>query len=294
MASFNYALRDTFRLIFRHWGLSILTLVTAVSLFFLLGSSALFSLNVKNIVADVENDLVITVFMRAGEDVVPLLSTLQDAEFIDDIKAISPEEGLSILKSKLGDQAKAVSLLGENPLPWSVQIMVKRADYATPLVRDLMSFPSVEEVVYAGQLAEKLSRASYMMNRVSLAVLALAITITALVLYNTVKIAIYSKRREISVMLLVGATKSFIAFPFVLQGMFLSTIGALSAVALLAIAYPVIGNMIHNTLMFINVLDDRDLLLRLYLILVGTGMTLGWLCSWFAVHRYIVSAGSPD
>lgn len=294
MASFSYALRDTFRLIFRHWGLSILTLITAVSLFFLLGSSSLFSLNVKNIVADVEDDLVITVFMKTGEDVDSLLSTLENADSIAQIKTVSPEEGLSILKSKLGDQARAVSLLGENPLPWSMQIMVKRADYATHLVRDLMSFPTVEEVVYAGQLAEKLSRVSYVMNRVSIAVLALAITITALVLYNTVKIAIYSKRQEISVMLLVGATRSFIALPFVLQGMFLSTIGALSAVILLYFAYPVIGNVIHNTLMFINVLNDRDLLFRLYIILVGTGMTLGWLCSWFAVHRYIVSAASPD
>lgn len=294
MASFSYALRDTFRLIFRHWGLSILTLITAVSLFFLLGASALFSLNVKSMVADVENDLVITVFMKEGNNVEPLLSTLKDADFITHIEAISPEQGLEILRTKLGDQARAVSLLGENPLPWSLHITVARADYATPLVRDLMSFPSVEEVVYAGELAEKLSKASYVINRVSLAVLALAIIITALVLYNTVKIAIYSKRQEINVMLLVGATKSFIALPFVLQGMLLSTFGAVTSVILLLFSYPVVGNMLHSTLSFVNLLNGKDILFRLYIILAGTGMTLGWLCSWFAVHRYIVSAISPD
>ncbi len=294
MASFRYAFRDTFRLIFRHWGLSILTLITAVALFFLLGSSGLFSLNLKNLVADVEDDLVINVFMKAGEDASGLVEALQDVQFITDLKVISPEKGLELLRAKLGNQAKAVTLLGDNPLPWNVQIQVLKADFVTPLVRDLMSFPSVEEVVYAGQLAEKLARASLVMNRVSIAVLILAITITALVLYNTVKIAIYSKRGEIEVMLLVGATNTSIALPFVLQGMLLSTFGALISVILLAGAYQYVSMMLETTLSFLVLIADRLLLMRFYLILIGTAMTLGWLCSWFALHRYIAEASCPE
>jgi cell division transport system permease protein len=76
--------------------------------------------------------------------------------------------------------------------------------------------------------------------------------------------------------------------------MLLSTIGALTSVILLLFSYPVIGNMLHSTLSFVNLLNGKDILFRLYIILAGTGMTLGWLCSWFAVHRYIVSAISPD
>lgn len=294
MASFRYALRDTFRLIFRHWGLSILTLITAVALFFLLGSSGLFSLNLKNLVADVEDDLVINVFMKAGEDASSLVEALQEVQFIADLKVISPEKGLELLRAKLGNQARAVTLLGDNPLPWNVQIQVMKADFVTPLVRDLMSFPSVEEVVYAGQLAEKLAQASLVMNRVSIAVLILAITITALVLYNTVKIAIYSKRGEIEVMLLVGATNTSIALPFVLQGMLLSTFGALLSVILLAGAYQYVSVMLGTTLSFLALIADSLLLVRFYLILIGTGMTLGWLCSWFAVHRYISEASCPE
>lgn len=294
MASFKYALRDTFRLIFRHWGLSVLTLITAASLFFLLGSSALFSLNVRNMVADVEDDLVITVFMKTGENVESLAKTLRDSGYLAGIEIISPEKGLEMLKAKLGDQARAVSLLGENPLPWSLQLQVKDVGYATPLVRDLMAMPSVAEVVYAGQLADKLSRASYMINRISVATLILAIVITSLVLFNTVKIAIYSKRSEISVMLLVGATKSFIALPFVFQGMFLSTLGAVLSVVLLSTAYPMVGEVLHATLSFINLISAKNVIFRLYIILIGTGMTLGWLCSWVAVHQYIVGAVDSD
>jgi len=294
MASFKYALRDTFRLIFRHWGLSFLTLITAASLFFLLGSSALFSLNVRSMVADVQDDLVITVFMKTGNNVESVATALRDSGYIASIKVISPENGLELLKNKLGEQARAVSLLGANPLPWSLQLRVKKVEYATPLVRDLTAMSSVEEVVYAGQLADRISRVSYMINKVSVAILVLAIVISSLVLFNTVKIAVYSRRNEISVMLLVGATKSFIALPFVFQGMFLSTLGAAFSVLLLSIAYPMVGDALNSTLSFINVINNGNIIFRLYLVLIGTGMTLGWLCSWVAVHQYIVKAVNPE
>ncbi len=294
MMSFRYVIRDTFRLVSRHWGLSILTLVTAVSLFFLLGSSALFSLNVKNFVSEVEDDLVISVFIKEGEDASNLVASIQDLDYVNDIKVIPPDKGLELLRAKLGNQARAVTLIGENPLPWSVQIKVVKAGFVTPLVRDLMAFPDVEEVVYAGHLAEKLSKVSSMMNRVSLAVLILAITITALVLYNTVKIALYSKQKEIEVMLLVGATHTYIALPFVLQGMILSTMGSLIAVMMIAGSYSSITGIVLSTLPFMHIVNDPVLIMRFYLVITGTGMTLGWLCSWFAVHKYIVRACCPD
>lgn len=294
MMSFRYIIRDTLRLVMRHWGLSLLTLVTAVSLFFLLGSSALFSLNVRHFVSEVEDELVISVFIKEGEDASNLVAKLQDVDFIKDIRVIPPEKGLERLKAKIGGQARAVTLLGENPLPWSVEVQVTRSSFIKPLVRDLLAFPDVEDVVYAGHLAEKLSRVSAVLNRLSLTVLILAVVITTLVLYNTVKIALYSRQEEIGIMLLVGATQTYIALPFVLQGMLLGTLGSLVAVSALAGAYPSVVNIIRSTLPFIEVLDDKVLLLRFYLILTGTGMTLGWLSSWFAVHKYIVRACCPE
>lgn len=294
MMSFKYIMRDTMRLLTRHWGLSLLTLVTAVSLFFLLASSALFSLNVRHFVSEVEDDLVISVFIKEGEDASNLVANLQDVDFIKDIRVIPPEKGLEQLKAKIGSQARAVTLLGENPLPWSVEIQVTRSAFINPLVRDLLSFPDVEDVVYAGHLAEKLTKVSAVLNRLSLSVLMLAIIITALVLYNTVKIALYTREKEIGIMLLVGATQTYIALPFVLQGMLLGTLGSLLAVSMIAGAYPSVIEIIKSTLPFIQVIDDPVLLLRFYVILVGTGMTLGWLSSWFAVHKYIVRACCPD
>ena len=278
MASFKYALRDTVRLIFRHWGLSALTLITAASVLYILGFTALFALNVRQVVSRIEGGLVVQAYMKKDEK---------------PGKAISPEEALDRLRAKLGNQARAVTLMGENPLPWSLEIQVHRAEHVTPLVRDLVAFPSVEEVIYSGRLVERLSAISRASSTVSGCILILAVTISAMVIFNTIRIAIYSRKEEIEVMLLIGATKTYISLPFVFQGMFLGAGGALLAVAGLWATYSAAVNAVRSALAFLDVIDGGHILLRFFLLLFATGATMGWMCSWLAVNRFTSRALRP-
>ena len=118
--------------------------------------------------------------------------------------------------------------------------------------------------------------------------------ISSLVIFNTIRISLYSKSEEIQVMLLVGATRTYIAFPFVLQGLFLGTIGAVLAVVALASGYAYAVSVLKATLPFVVMLQNQTFLLKFHLILLGTGMTLGWMCSWFAVNRFITKAARPS
>jgi cell division transport system permease protein len=293
MASFKYALRDTVRLIFRHWGLSALTLITAASVLYILGFTALFALNVRQVVSRIEGGLVVQAYMKKDEKPGAVLDLINNNPTIRSVKAISPEEALDRLRAKLGNQARAVTLMGENPLPWSLEIQVHRAEHVTPLVRDLVAFPSVEEVIYSGRLVERLSAISRASSTVSGCILILAVTISAMVIFNTIRIAIYSRKEEIEVMLLIGATKTYISLPFVFQGMFLGAGGALLAVAGLWATYSAAVNAVRSALAFLDVIDGGHILLRFFLLLFATGATMGWMCSWLAVNRFTSRALRP-
>ncbi|WP_286952622.1 MULTISPECIES: cell division protein FtsX [Aminobacterium] len=293
MASFRYALRDTFRLVFRHWGLSILTLITAGAVIYLLGMSALFSLNVRSMVSKVESELVVQVYFKEGGQIQKTAEQIKTIPYVTYAKAVSPEEALERLRAKLGTKARAVTLLGENPLPWSVEVKVKRAGDVAPLVRKLTAMPEVDELVYAGKLAEKLSRISLMVSKISVVVLSLALIISALVVYNTIRISLYSRKEEIQVMVLVGATKTYISLPFVLQGMILGSLGALLAALAVAGSYSTAREAIWTTLPFVQLIAQPEFLLKFYLLLLGIGTTLGWICSWFAVSRFVRVAEKP-
>ena len=94
-------------------------------------------------------------------------------------------------------------------------------------------------------------------------------------------------------MLLVGATPTFVSLPFVLQGMILGVLGSLGASLLLGGVYASFTDFIHQTVPFLQIIQDPRLLLRLGLILMGGGITLGWISSWLAVGRYVRQATRP-
>lgn len=286
MASFRYAFRDTLRLLFRHWGLSLLTLLTAASVLYILGFAALFAMNMRYMISRIEGALVIQAYMKRGETADQALQLVRSSPLVSTLRVISPEEALGRLRAKLGNQAQAVTLLGENPLPWSLEIQVQRAEHISPLVRDLMVLPSIEEVLYAGKLVERLATISRASSAVSGVILLLTLLISTLVIFNTIRIAIYSRKDEIEVMLLIGATASYISLPFVLQGMMLGAGGALLAVFGLWSTYSSAIDAIRSTLAFVDIIDNRRFLTQFYFFLLAAGATTGWMCSWLAVHRF--------
>ena len=293
MGTFRYALRDAFRLLGRHWGLALLTFVTATAVFFLVGGSALLMVNTSRLVTRVEGELVIHAFLKNEKGMEALQEKVRQYPGVVDVRMVTPQDALDRLRKSLQNQSQALEILGENPLPPSLEIRVDRAHEVPNVARELLTLSSVDDVVYPGTLASRLARVSQVVVEFSLVLLIIAVTASALVLFNTIRIAVYSKKEEISVMLLVGATPSFVAMPFVLQGMILGIAGAAGALGLLGGAYQALVGGLEHSVPFLEMVKDPDLLVRLGLILVGVGMTVGWVSSWLAVDRFIRRALRP-
>lgn len=293
MRIFKCLLRDTLRLLLRHWGVSLLTFLTASAVFFLVGASALLLVNLRSMVQKVEEGLVIQAYVKKVEDLQTLRAAVEAIPGVARAEPVSPEEALQRLGATLEGHMQALEILGENPLPPSFEIRLSRAAFAPGVVRELLGYPQVEDVIYAGKLAERMARISSFAGHFSLGALIIAVVASSLVLYNTIRISIYSRREEISVMLLVGATPTFVSLPFVLQGMILGVLGSLGASLLLGGVYASFTDFIHQTVPFIQIIQDPRLLLRLGFILMGGGITLGWISSWLAVGRYVRQAIRP-
>ncbi len=293
MSTFRYLLRDTFRLIFRHWGMSLLTLFSISAVFFLLGASSLLSLNTRHLLGNIEGQLTVQAYLKPGSDLEAARKKVQTFGNIVQIVAITPDEALEHLKARLGNRAEVITLVGENPLPPALEIRVERAAHVSSLARRLVAMAEVEDVVYAGGLAEKLSRLSVFVGRLSVGIFVIAVVAAVMVLFNTVRMAVYSRRDEIHVMLQVGATQTYVALPFVLQGMLLGMMGAAFAALTLLKGYSSAISVLAATMPFLLFLRDGALLAKLGVVLVGAGICLGWIASWFAVVRYIRDAVKP-
>ncbi|MDR1580460.1 MAG: permease-like cell division protein FtsX [Synergistaceae bacterium] len=293
MGSFKYALRDGTRLIIRHWGLAFLTVVTSMAVFYLIGASVLLVLNARHIVNFLEGELSVQAYLTPGADFEIAAQQAAALSHVKEVRIITREMALERLKQRMPDRAESVTILGENPLPASLEIAVDRADSIESVVTSLAAIPLIDDIVYAGGLAEKWARFSRFAGKFSLAILLVAITASAVVLFNTIRIAVYSKEEEIGIMLMVGATPTFVAMPFVLQGVILGGIGSFGASVFLALSYSGIVARLKEMVPFLPLVEQHAVVLELGLILVGAGATVSLIASLVAVETFTRRAMKP-
>jgi cell division transport system permease protein len=296
MTTFSYVLRDTVRLLVRHWFLSILTLITAAAMMWILGLTTLFSLNVQNLLQQLESELVVQAYVRKGSEIGNLAERIRAMESVTSLTAFSPEETWKKLQIgmrgiDMGDHV--LDLMGENPLQWNFEIHVRSASEVSHLVRTLMAMPEIEDVVYAGLVVERVTAISKVASKAAVAMFALSIMITSLVVYNTIHISLYSRREEIAIMFLVGATRSYIATPFVLEGTFLALLGSLVAVGGITSAYLPGIRLLEQSLPFLRLVGDMRTIAQFGALLTAFGATLGWVCSGIVVTRFMNSTTKP-
>ncbi len=293
MSRIKYLLRDGWRLVWRHFGMSLLTVFTAMVVFFVIGATMLFILNIRSAVSSMENQLSIQAYLKPDTDLASVAKTIKGMQNVRDVKLVDKATALERLRARLGNQADAVTLLGENPLPASIEVRVNKASQVSDTARMLMTIPEVEDIVYAGNVAEKLSRLSAFVESFSLIMLIVALAASGVVLFNTIRIAVYSRAEEIDVMMKVGATSTYVAFPFVIQGFILGLTGALAASAALGYAYFTAVARLKDMLPFLVFIESPRLLLKLSLVLVCCGTAVSLIASIIAVEKFIRKAAKP-
>lgn len=293
MAAVKYAIRDGWRLIVRHWGMSFLTVFTAMSVFFVIGFMTLFVLNIKNIVSVMEDQLSIQVYIKEGADIHRAAKQIRSMPNVTDINIITKETALERLRSRIGAQSKALTLLGDNPLPSSIEVHVDKASLVAETARELASVREIDDIVYAGHIAEKLTKVSGFVEKFSFIMLIFAVTASSVVLFNTIRISVYSRESEIGVMLKVGATSTYIMLPFVIQGFLLGLLGSLVASIILGATYYSAIDKLRDMLPFLPFIDSPRLILKLGFVLVSCGTTVSLVASLFAVEGFISKAAKP-
>ncbi|MBQ9565825.1 MAG: permease-like cell division protein FtsX [Synergistaceae bacterium] len=296
MTSLRYTLRDMVRLLVNHWILGLLTLITAAVMLWILGMTTLFSLNIENLLSRLESELVVQAYVKKDASVEEVTQKIEALDSVSTLKTYSPSESLARLQEKMGSQSRALDFMGDNPIPWNFEIHVSDAKDVEPLVQTLMAMPEIEDVVYAGMVVQRITALSDVSGRVAWIMFILSAVITALVVYNTIHISLYSRREEIGIMYLVGATRTYIAAPFVLEGTLLALLGALLAVGGIVMAYFPGILLLQSNLPFLttSLLSDPWVIGRFCVLLVGFGVTLGWVCSTIVVWRFMRLMTRPE
>jgi len=263
-------------------------IVSIALVLFLVGLLGLIVLKTKSITKHFKEKIALTIFLNdnaKNKDVEILQAELKKADYTKSVVYISKNEAAKKYSEDIGEDF--LEFLGENPLKNAIDVSLK-SDFVTPekmaeIEKNLLIRSIVAEVSYDKPLIDLLSKN---INRLSFWMLLFSglFTVIAVVLINSsIRLSVYSKRFTIKTMQMVGATKSFIRVPFIWQSVQLGIIGGLVAFAGLIAFILYMNKMIPE----IELLDDYKLLGILFGLIVGLGVLITWLSTFFATQRFL-------
>lgn len=290
LSTWRYALRDVGTSLRRNRTTALTSVTTVTVSLLLLALFLIVAINLDAIATTLENQVEVTAWLDPSlqDDAISRLSDqIQAWPGVAQVTYVSKEQAYARLQEQLGDR-QALEYVNDNFLRPSFQIKTKQpATDVAPVDQALTSLPGVQKVDYKSDMVTRLFRITTALRVFSLLlVIALALA-TIFIISNTIRLAVFARRREISIMKLVGATDSYIRRPFVLEGMFLGVVGALVAAALVAWAYASFQHFAAANLPFMAVVSGTPLLGNLTLTLVGLGIVLGALGSALSIRRFL-------
>lgn len=284
---------------FRQAGLSLwrnawMSLAAAISVavtLFILGIFILLVLNINFIAHTLQSSVEIAVFLRVDtprSQVQILQQQLRNIPGVTEAVLVTKEEGLKILAQQFGSEEELLQATGGvNPLPDYFRIKVQDPAYIGDVARDIANLPGVEKVNYGQAVVEKLLAVVRWIRYLGIGIVGLLGLGSLLLLMITIRLTVYSRRREINIMKYVGATDWFIRGPFLLEGFFLGFLGGALAAGVLVWGYSLLIQKISLNLVFVPFLRDELILWYSAVGLVGGGALVGAVGSLLAVHRFL-------
>jgi cell division transport system permease protein len=287
----GYLLKEGFRSIFQHGFMSFAAICVTVACLIIVGSFSALAYNLDIMVQDLN---------KTSEILVYIDSSLSDAEarsigtkinLLDNVleaKFVSREEALQNFVSD-HDNDSAFSGVQPQDLRHRYVVTLEDNTKMQQTADLLLQLPGVDKINAAYELAEGFTTIQSVLHIVSVAVIAVLLVVSLLIISNTVKLAMYDRRDEIAIMKMVGATNGFIRLPFVVEGFSLGMIGAILAFGLEWLGYDAMLNKISSVdaLQLFNFVPFQELLLPMVATFTAAGMFVGIVGSWTSIRKFM-------
>lgn len=268
---------------------SYVSVVISIALvLFLLGCLGLLVINSKKVADHFKEQVVMTIYLNdtaKDVEVKQLQKSLAMADYTKDALYVSKEEAADLMKAETGEDF--MDFVGYNPLKNSIDVYLK-ADFVTTeklteITEGLSNKAFIEEIRYDNDLVELMNDNVKKITFWVLIISGLFTLIAVLLINSSIRLAVYSKRFIIKTMQMVGATKTFIRRPFVWKSVQLGIIGALVALAGMAVV------LYYLDLSFpeLELLKNTVMLVGLFVGIFVLGIVITWISTFIATQRFL-------
>ena len=291
-ASLGYLTKEGFRSVRTNKLMSLASVAVLLSCLVIVGAAYMVFVNINAMLGSVSKQNVIKVFIldEATDDQIREMGMkIESIPNVDKCVFISKEEAFPEVLDSIGSAAALFEGLGDNPLPHEYEVTVNDMEQYDQTVEQLQKLEHVEGIGENRILARRLTIIKRTMGSISISVIIILLIVSLFIISNTVRMTMYSRRLEIMIMKSVGATKWFIRWPFMVEGMILGVIAGVAALGIVWGLYEALSNALTSVLSVLSakpVSFDKyvGILLSAFVI---TGVLTGAFGSYVSMNRYL-------
>lgn len=291
--TFKYYIIDAFKSLNRNKTISLASVITVTATLFLMGVFILLSQNIQIGMKNVESQLQIQVFLKDGISITDqenINQKLSSIPGVGDVEYEDKSEALDKFNKEVSENDN--SLLSNydssnNPLPNSYIVKLEKPEVSEQVISSIENMPGIESINNDQKFTNKIISISNSLKWISIVLFILMIATSIFLISNTIKLTIFSRRKEIGIMKYVGATDWFIRWPFVIEGAVIGLIGAIASTVLLYSLYKIAFIKINESLLLINLLSPSYITQTLQWQFVLTGILIGGIGSSWSLFKFL-------
>lgn len=286
--------RDAAKSVLRNFSLSLASISCITITLIVVAFATILSHNVENFAESIRKDVTVVIFLKSEtteEEIRDIEFKIRGTKNVEELTFVSKKETAESMKENETFEAIINTWTDEtNPLLDSYMLKVKNIDNIKDTVNTIKNIEGVNNVNYGEEMIDQLITVFKVVERAAIIIVIALIVVTAFLIANTIKLAIFSRKREIEIMRLVGASNISIKVPFVIEGLFIGALGAVIPIILSAYGYVSLYNFFDGKLFSSNLaklVSPTPFMYYTSALLLLIGIVVGMFGSYSAVKKYL-------
>lgn len=281
---------------FKNGLMTVASVIVVTSCLFIFGVFMVVTLNINHIGDQIANSCQIQVFItkeaKYGGMIQGISNQIKKIDHVENVTFETGEKTFEDFKKGLSEEEKmSFSGLPEDVVSDSFKITLDDIDYTEGVAKKLGNIDGVESVENRQDMVNLVNELTGLIRDVSFWIVIVFMLISIFIISNTVKLTVHNRRKEINIMKYVGATDSYIRWPFVIEGIFVGLISAVIAFVVTQSCYMGISNALHGSMSSVSVTIDVLKFSQIWQVIacsyIVLGSIIGALGSAFSIRRYL-------
>jgi len=293
ISTIKYFIIDALKSLKRNKTVSIASVATVAATLFILGVFLLIVFNVNAGVQELGAKLEVKIYLNDSvtiSDKSAIERALNNVKGVTEVRFEDKTDALNKVKQQFGSDSKSLVQGFEktNPFPNSYVVRVDKPEVVSSVVKAATGLKGIEQIKDVRDVVNKIIKITDTLKIIGFVLFVILISVSLFLIGNTIKLTVYSRKKEIGIMKFVGATDWFIRWPFIIEGMLLGISGAIISTGVLYYAYRLVFLKYTSAILGVTLMNPQFILSTILWQFMLGGLIIGAIGSSISIRKFLI------